>query len=258
MFKALVIFLIAIVLGITTITDGYTLQLSGGVEKLSKMASQVTDGDSPISGAEVSIPSYDFDTTTSSSGRFEIPKNFVPPYILTVKKAGYDPFSLTITSTNKPFKIELTKNSQNKLIIEDNTYHIGDDSFSENSANARDFRMQSIGVEYTKHFFVKQIPSNQNIFLKIGSIIGLDTKEAKRLGQNKVSFAYSSPAQVLINSKAIGKLKINGDNQKIKIPSHVLLPNTENSITIISGTNQKQSDEDYDDFEFSNIILEYN
>ena len=96
MFKALVIFLIAIVLGITTITDGYTLQLSGGVEKLSKMSSQVTDGDSPISGAEVSIPSYDFDTTTSSSGRFEIPKNFVPPYILTVKKAGYDPFSLTI------------------------------------------------------------------------------------------------------------------------------------------------------------------
>lgn len=259
MIRIFALMFLALIIEFGAISKSHTFQLSGGVETVTKLSSQVTESSNPVSGAQVSIPSYDFSTITTSNGKFEIPKNFSPPYVLTVKKAGYEPFSLTVTSLSKPLKIEISKNSPNKLVIEDNTYHLGDNSFSENSANAGDFRTKSMGTSYTKPFSIKPIRANQKVFLKIGSIIGLDTKEARRLGQNSISFAYSSPARVLLNSTPIAQLKINGDNQKIKLPNSLLLPNAKNTITIISGTNQQQSSyEDYDDFEFSNLIIEYN
>jgi hypothetical protein len=237
-------------------------QLNGGVEKLEvfKM-NTVSDKASgyAVGNARISIPSGNFSTYSDESGKFEMPKNISPPYVLSVKKNGYQPFSLTVKSYGKvPLKIEISKNSTNKITISEDSFHLGDNSFSSSSANAGDFKMKSVGIFYQKNFFIKKLDLGENVDLVFGSIIGLDTKEAKRLGQTNVINTYSSPVKVFFNSKEIAKIKINGDNQKIAIPRSFIKQNAENTVKIFSGVNMTQVlYTDYDDFEFTNLFLEY-
>lgn len=237
-------------------------QLNGGVEKQSifKMntVSDKASGNA-IENARISIPSSDFVTHSDENGKFEMPQNISPPYVLSVKKGGYEPFSLTVKSIGKvPLNITISKNSANKITISEDSFHLGDNSFSSSSANAADFKMKSIGIFYQKDFFIKKLKSGEDVNLVIGSIMGIDTKEAKRLGQTNVINAYSSPIKIFFNSKEISNIKINGDNQKIPIPKSVIKQNAENTVKIFSGINMTQVlYTDYDDFEFTNLFLEY-
>ena len=237
-------------------------QINGGVEKqeIFKM-NTVSDKASgyAVENARISIPSSDYATYSDETGKFEMPKNISPPYILSVKKAGYQPFSLTVKSYGKmPLKIVISKNSANKIAISEDSFHLGDNSFSSSSANAGDFKMKSVGIFYQKNFFIKKLGLDEDVDLVIGSIIGIDTKEAKRLGQTNVVNTYSSPVKVFFNSKEIANIKINGDNQKIPIPRSFIKQNAENSVKIFSGINMTQVlYTDYDDFEFTNLFLEY-
>ena len=93
-------------------------------------------------------------------------------------------------------------------------------------------------------------------YLVIGSIVGLDTKLAKSMGQNRIRTAYSSPAEVYFNGKMIGQLHVNGDGQRIKIPSSLINANGKNQITIKTGQNLMPSDHiDYDDIEIMNLSI---
>ncbi|MEI8377046.1 MAG: hypothetical protein WCF95_00755 [bacterium] len=237
-------------------------QLNGGVEKqeIFKM-NTVSDKASgyAVENAQISIPSNDFVTQSDESGKFEMPKNISPPYILSVKKAGYQPFSLTVRSYGKvPLKIEISKNSSNKIIISEDSFHLGDNSFSSSSANAGDFKMKSVGIFYQKDFFIKKLNLGEDVNLVLGSIIGVDTREAKGLGQTNLINAYSSPVEIFFNSKKIADIKVNGDNQKIVIPKNLIKQNAENTVKIASGINMTQFlYTDYDDFEFTNLFLEY-
>lgn len=242
--------------------EANAFQLNGAVEKQSiyKM-NTVSDKASgnPVENARISIPSSDFVTYSDETGKFEMPKNLTPPYVLSVKKSGYQPFSLTVRSYGKaPLNVEISKNSLNKITISEDSFHLGDNSFSSSSANAADFKMRSIGTFYQKDFFIKRLGLGEDANLVIGSIIGVDTREAKMLGQTKVINTYSSPVKIFFNGKQIASIKVNGDNQKIPIPKNLIKQNDENTVKILAGINQTQVlYTDYDDFEFTNLFIEY-
>ena len=226
--------------------------ITGEVKKeLRKDVNQVYDSNSntPIEGVVVKIPSKNYITTTKEDGTFKLETKINSPTIMSLEKSGYKPFSMTINSQPKtPISIGIEKTTP---------IHIGDDSFSERSANAYDFSANSNGSFYTKDFKVKTLKPNEQLKLIIGSIIGIDTIEAQRIGQSRVLTAYSSPPELYFNGNKIAEIKINGDNQKINIPKGLIKENQNNNVTIKTGRNlYKTTAIDYDDIEFTNLLLE--
>ena len=96
---------------------------------------------------------------------------------------------------------------------------------------------------------------NQTVIVKIGTVIGLDTKKAKELGQNRIAKVYSSSTEVFVNGHKIGSLEISGDNIEIPIPKSIL--KEENELVIKAGRNLFQTQYiDYDDIELANVRVE--
>ena len=96
---------------------------------------------------------------------------------------------------------------------------------------------------------------NQDVIIKIGTVIGLDTKKAKEKGQNKIAYVWASPAEVYVNGHRIAHLDLNGDNIEIIIPKNIL--NQTNELVIQAGRNLFQQEYvDYDDIELANIRIE--
>ncbi|MBQ8459104.1 carboxypeptidase-like regulatory domain-containing protein [bacterium] len=236
---------------------------TGGVSKVGQQESnQVIDAQTKqgIEFATITIPQKNFRTYTDANGNFEIEKiQITQPTILNVEKEGYRPFSITInnnSSLNNAMKIEIAKSEAMDIALENEVMHLGDDSFSKNSANAGDFRLKSIGPYYSKDFIMTSNAKRASNYLVIGSIVGLDTKLAKQMGQNKIKYAYASPAEIYFNGKLIGELKVNGDGQRIKIPNSLIISDSKNQITIKTGQNLMPSDHiDYDDIEIANLSI---
>ena len=213
----------------------------------------------PVGNADIVLPSKDFKTKSDEYGRFSLDAKINAPTIMSVQKDGYKPFSLTIdeNSMNKPLVVGIEKTNPYDIIIDKSMYHIGDDNYSENSANASDFRIKAIGPYYTKSFSIKALPKNEEVYLVIGSVIGIDTKMARDMGQSKVKTAYAEPPQIFFNGNMIAELNLNGDNQQIKIPMNIIKQNNTNQLTIKSGRNLFQTAYiDYDDIELMNLFLE--
>ena len=136
---------------------------------------------------------------------------------------------------------------------------MGDNSYSENSANAGDFTAKSVGPNYTKDFTIPLLKTGETAILTIGSIIGIDTLLARQAGQSHVVTAYASPPEVWCNGNKVCEININGDNQQIPLPKGILKQNSKNSITICAGKNLMQTAYiDYDDIEIANISIETN
>ena len=143
------------------------------------------------------------------------------------------------------------------MVLDNKMYHLGDDNYSDLSANAGEFKMASIGPFYTKRFQIKNVKFNKPIYLVIGSIIGIDTQMARSIGQNQIANAFASPPEVYFNGNKISEIQINGDGQRIKIPSNLIKKNQANEVTIKTGRNLMQTAYiDYDDIEFMNIFVE--
>lgn len=213
----------------------------------------------PINQADVMLPSKGYKTKTDNEGRFNLGAKIDAPTIMSVQKDGYKPFSLTIdeTASSKPIVVGIEKTNPHDIIIDKDMYHIGDDNYSENSANAAEFRIKAIGPFYTKTFKVGNIPPNEDVYLVIGSVIGIDTKMARDMGQSKVKTAYASAPQIYFNGNMIAELNLNGDNQQIKIPRNLIKPNSSNQLTVKAGKNLFQSAYvDYDDIELMNLFIE--
>lgn len=213
----------------------------------------------PISSAKINIPSKNYSTTTDENGSFQLQADINAPTIMSVEKDGYKPFSLTMDrlATAKPIVIGIEKSNPADIIIEQNLLHLGDDNFSETSANAAEFRSGSKGASFTKKFKISTPKYNQDAYFIIGSIIGIDTKMAIDLGQSNVKTAYSSPPEIYFNNQKVAELKINGDHQEIKLPKQLIRPNQMNEITIKTGRNLFQTNYvDYDDIELMNLSVE--
>lgn len=212
----------------------------------------------PIEGAVVKLPAKNFSTVTNKDGAFELGTSINGPTIMSVEKSGYKPFSLTLNSNpSSPVILGIEKTTPQDLIVETDMIHLGDNSFSTNSANAYDFSLSAEGAFYSKDLPIKHIKNDENLYLVIGSIIGLDTLQSQRLGQSRVRTAYSSPAEIFCNGSKIAEIKINGDNQKINIPKALIAGKNLINITIKTGRNlYKTSAIDFDDIEFTNLLLE--
>ena len=127
--------------------------------------------------------------------------------------------------------------------------------FSNNSANSGDFRLSANGHYYSKTFKRPVINQKQEIVIRIGTIIGLDTKKAKQVGQNRIAKVYSNPTEIFVNGHKIAKLELNGDNFEILIPKNILKDT--NELLIKAGRNLFQTKyTDYDDIELANLRIE--
>ncbi|MBR1460110.1 carboxypeptidase-like regulatory domain-containing protein [bacterium] len=211
--------------------------------------------------AKITIPQKNIQTYSDGNGNFELPPIVVKsPLIMNIEKEGYRPFSITINnnaSLNSPMKIEIAKSEALDIAIDTEILHLGDNSFSKNSANASDFRLKSMGPSYSKDFIMTQSAKRATNYLIIGSIVGLDTQLAKSMGQNKIkTSAFSSPTEVYFNGNKIGEIKINGDGQRIKIPGSLIKADAKNQITIKTGENMGPTNHiDYDDIEIMNLSI---
>ena len=212
-----------------------------------------------IAGARVSLPKHNYFTQTDSNGFFELNTQINGPTIMSVQKENYKPFSATINSQSlsAPIVIGIEKSNADGMVLDSHMYHLGDNRFSDLSANAVDFRMDSIGPFYTKRFLLKNVKLNKPVFLVIGSIIGIDTDLARSIGQNKITNAFASAPEVYFNGNKISEIQINGDGQKIKIPPSLIRKGQVNEVTIKTGRNLMQTAYiDYDDIEFMNLFFE--
>lgn len=252
---------IIIILFIFLVLPSYSKVFTGEIKKeLRKDVNQVYDAttNNPIEGVLIKIPSQGFMTKTNKDGVFKLKSQIDSPTIMSLNKQGYKPFSLTLgNNINSPITIAIEKTTPKDIVIETDMIHIGDNSFSERSANANDFSSGASSSFYTKDFLIKMLKKEEEIFLVIGSIIGIDTIEAQRMGQSGVLTAYSSPPELFFNENKIAEIKINGDGQKIKIPKNLLKFNQKNNLTIKTGKNlYKSMSVDYDDIEFTNLFFE--
>ncbi len=256
--KKLLLFILSICLFTTTaecsVFNG-NVSKEGSIEGTHRIVD--ADTNQPISDAEINIPQKNFSTKSNQNGLFNLKADITGDTIMSVKKDGYKPFSLTINEqiASRPITIGIEKSSPRDIQIESSLYHLGDNSFSELSANAGEFKVQSAGPSYTKQFLIKNAKGHSN--LVIGSIIGIDTKMARSMGQNKIVYAYSSPPEVFFNGTKIAEIQLNGDGQRIKIPDNLIKQNKLNEVTIKTGRNMAQTSYiDYDDIEFMNLYIE--
>ncbi|MBE7706623.1 MAG: carboxypeptidase-like regulatory domain-containing protein [Cyanobacteria bacterium SIG30] len=211
----------------------------------------------PLQGAKIVIPNLNFTTFTNEDGTFQLNAKIDKPIILSVQKEGYRPFSITIDKEliKNPLKIGVEKSRLGDITITNEIYHLGDNNFSEQSANVGDFKTKSIGQSLTKNFQIQALEKGEIVNIVIGSIIGLDTKLAKSFGQNNIEYAYSSPAEMYFNGHKIKEIHLNGDNIKIQVPNQLIRFN--NQVTIKTGRNLFQTQySDYDDIEVMNITVE--
>lgn len=212
----------------------------------------------PVAGAKVILPKLDYITVTDSDGAFKLNANVKSPTIMSVQKEGYRPFSLTIDEkmAAKPIVVGIEKSNVQDIVISSEMFHLGDDNYSENSANSGEFKGKSIGPFYTKTFMIAANAISKQNYLVIGSIIGIDTLMARTMRQNSVTHAFSSPPEVFFNGAKIAEIQLNGDGQRIKLPNNLLKLGQMNEITIHTGRNLKQTAYiDYDDIEFMNLYI---
>ena len=255
-------FVISIVVIFLFNLPAYSGIVQGGVQKEMIVGqNRIVDSrtNTPISGAKIYLPQLDYSTYTNSDGKFALDADITGATVLSVEKDGYKPYTLTVNqnSASHPLTIGIEKTTPKDISIETQMFHLGDNSFSDLSANSRDFQVQAIGPYYSKKFLIPSVSQGAHIYLIIGSIIGVDTKKARSMGQNKISSAYASPPEVYFNGNKISEIQINGDGQKIKIPYNLIKQGQKNEVTIKTGRNMAQTAYvDYDDIEFMNLAVE--
>lgn len=224
-----------------------------------KYQNQIIDRktNSALSGAKITIPEAHFTTYSNTDGTFQLNADISEKTILFVEKEGYKTFSLTIDDTviKGPLKIGIEQANPFDMQITSGIIHLGDNMFSPNSANSSDFRIDANGYYMSKTFKRPNCANNEDIIIKIGSIIGIDTKKAKEIGQNRIAKVYSSATEVLINGHKIATIELNGDNLEFKVPKSILKES--NELIIKTGKNLFQYEYvDYDDIELANVQIE--
>ena len=246
-----------------TLNQGYGAStFEGGVSAEGRgNSSRIVDRNSGagIGGAKITLPKQHYTTQTDPEGYFELNTHIDGTTIMSVQKENYKPYSVTISdqALSTPIVLGIEKSNANGMLLDSNMYHLGDNNFSDLSANAGEFRMESVGPFYTKKFTLKNLKFNKPIFLVIGSIIGIDTELARSIGQNRITNAFASAPEVYFNGNRISEIQINGDGQKIKIPPALIRKNQVNEVTIKTGRNLMHTAYiDYDDIEFMNLFFE--
>ena len=231
--------IICIFLVFNLILPVYASTIQGGItEQGSGMSKRIIDKQTGagIGGAKISLPKQNYQTKTDREGYFELDTTFDGTTIMSVQKENYKPFSMSINqqTMSEPLTVTIEKSNAHDISIDVNLHHLGDNSYSERSANAGEFQTEAAGPFFTKEFSLKNINTSKPVYLVIGSIIGIDTIMARSVGQNKYPTSFASPPEVYFNGKKISEIQINGDGRNIMQTAYV----------------------DYDDIEFMNLFIE--
>lgn len=242
------------------IMPAYSTVMEGGISKMGE-ANRIVDAETnmPVSGAKVSLPKQNYSTVTDIDGSFSLNAQVKDASILAVEKDGYRPFSLTVDQklASRPIILGIEKSNAKDIVISSEMFHLGDDNFSEASANSAEFKGKAIGPFYSKTFMMAANAFSRKNYLVIGSIIGIDTLMARSLRQNSIVNSYASPPEVYFNGTKIAEIQLNGDGQRIRLPNNLVKSGQMNEITIRTGRNLKQTAYiDYDDIEFMNLSIE--
>lgn len=214
----------------------------------------------PISGANISLPDKNVSTISKADGSFKLNlQGQQGNFILSVKKEGYLPFALNAKADDfsRPFVLHIEK-FHGQIVIDSNIHHLGDNNYSDLSANASAFKLPAEGPTFIKEFYLESLPP-KGMVLKIGSIIGLDTMESRELGQSHID-TFSSPLSIYVNSVKVAEIAVNENNKAIPIYNMALKAHAKNLLVLQTGINQiyqYAGGIDYDDIEFMNIILEH-
>ena len=230
----------------------------GGVSKTGAY-NQIIDNQTnlPVTGAKVSLPQKNYTTYTDNNGLFNLDTNISSQSVLSVEKQGYRPYSITINEriAANPIVIGIEKSNVQDIIINSEMIHLGDDNFSQASANSNEFKGTAAGPFYSKTFKMGYETIKKKNYLVIGSIIGVDTLMARSMKQNSITNSYSSPPEIYFNGQKIAEIQLNGDGQKVRLPNNLIRTGL-NEITIRTGKNMQRKDYiDYDDIEFMNLSV---
>ena len=213
----------------------------------------------PVPFAKITIPQKNYETYTDENGTFNLDATVEGQSIISVEKEGYRPYSLTVDSdsASKPIIMGVEKSELQDIVLDTDVIHIGDDNYAQTSANSGEFRVKSVGPFYTKTFKMSADSLKRENYLVLGSVIGLDTKLAREMGQNKIVNSYASPTEIFFNGNKISELHLNGDGQRIRLPNNLIRPDNMNEITIKTGKNLMQTAYiDYDDIEIMNLSIQ--
>ena len=105
--------------------------LTGGVSTVG-LGNKVVDAktNAPIANAQVSLPKQGYKTTTDENGDFKLEAHFIGDTIMSVKKDGYRPFSLTINEqiAAQPMVVGIQKSSATDLVIDADMMHLGENN----------------------------------------------------------------------------------------------------------------------------------
>ncbi len=232
----------------------------------------------PLAGVEVSLPDEGITVRTDAQGRFQLPRASSGK-ILTAKASQYAPTAVTNQKGNN-FQLQLEKLSPRLLVIDDELHHLGDGNYSPTSANASDFRLRNQGYRYERTFALNKLPQG-DLFLRIGSLIGLDTNEAIQAGQSGTPLHQQDGLKIILNGQLINQIYLNSDNIIVSLPRWLLRPGT-NQLAIETpkmvnggmsfddsgggllsllrglgiGNSPRMDAVDYDDIEFAHLVLE--
>lgn len=233
----------------------------GGVEKTGMGTSSIildSQTNLPVENVKITLPKENYTTFTDKNGAFNLSAKLNSPSILSIEKEGYRPYSITVdkAATEKPMVVSIEKSAEDDIIVTSGWYHLGDDSFSPNSANCSDFHGKSAGSFYSENFKISAGSAASKYILIIGSIIGIDSLMAQKMGQNRVKTSYASPPEIFLNGIKIANIELNGDSQRFELPKNLVRKGMDNEITIKTGRNMAQTAHiDYDDIEFMNLSI---
>ncbi len=233
----------------------------GGVEKTGMgTSSLILDSQTnlPVENVKITLPKENFTTYTDANGAFNLSAKLNSPSILSVEKEGYRPYSITVDKSvkDKPIVVSIEKSSVDDILVTDGWFHLGDNSFSTNSANSSEFHAQANGSYFTKNFKIPAGSMTSRYVLIVGSIIGIDSLMAQQMGQNRVKTSYASPPEIFFNGIKIANIELNGDGQRFALPPNLVRKGMDNEVTIKTGKNMRQTAHiDYDDIEFMNLSI---
>jgi hypothetical protein len=210
----------------------------------------------PIPDANVTLPDVGYSMRTNERGEYQIPRSLGKhATIMSVEKQGYVPFSMSITEQGPPFYTIKLHKQQEALVLDNQLRHLGDGSFSRDSSNAMQFRKPPDGPAIRIPFSIEGFSVSDTPYLKIGSILGLDTAMAHFLSGNTMGVS-ASPLLIKVNGTIISRVHVNGDNQKIMIPKSVLRTTGTNILEIEAGFHYPEPTRiDYDDMELMHLIF---
>ncbi|BAC88000.1 dockerin type I domain-containing protein [Gloeobacter violaceus] len=180
----------------------------------------------PLAGVEVSLPDEKITVRTDAQGRFRLPGT-ASGKILSARAENYVPSSVT-TRGQRGFQLQLERLNPRVQVLDDELVHLGDNNYDRRSAGARQFQAPAAGTRYTRTFALGRLPG-QDLQLRIGSLIGIDTEESIAAGQSNLPAAgrreqRAGGVKVRLNGRIIGELLLGGDDIAIALPRQLLRP----------------------------------